>query len=666
MAHRGRGRRGRERGNVKNFDIGVEIHPHMGRIDTKQQKQQQIKEIGELRIQIGALTDIVPLLQPPHEVFDASYDIEIPDFQGSLDPEDFLLWTNPLERVFAYHDISEDQKVKIAKTYLGAPMYDDYHDNAIVFDEGDDDAFEFDKDDDLLTNKVEVSTEILVHYFKTAPIFYACDDDEDCGQTFEVDKENSEEIEEITSEINGLSLMHDMPPIFDEECEEASLAKVTVLTLYVFLYGHLFMVLSGLERAILENLSIHQSKNLEEALASQSLYQLGFLMVLPMVMETGLEKGFHTALGDFIIMQLQLASVFFTFQLGTKTHYYGRTILHGGSKYRSTGRSFVVFHAKFADNYRLYSRSHFVKGLELLILLLVYKIYGNSHSSSNLYWFITFSMWLLVGSWLLAPFVFNPSGFDWQKTVEDWKDWKRWMGSRCRIGIPPEKSWESWWDEEQGHLKKTSFWGRVLEIILAFRFLIYQYGIVYHLNIANHSKSVLVYVLSWVVMAIALLILKVESASRQRSAPDCQLMLRILKGLLFLVPIFVMPALFVICGLTVSDLLASILAFMPTGWALLLIAQACKSWFKALRLWGSVKELGRAYDYIMGLLIFTPIVILSWFPFISEFQTRMLFNQAFSRGLQISMILAGKKDKVFQKTSTTPPSNNTKDKAKPS
>jgi len=57
-----------------------------------------------------------------------------------------------------------------------------------------------------------------------------------------------------------------------------------------------------------------------------------------------------------------------------------------------------------------------------------------------------------------------------------------------------------------------------------------------------------------------------------------------------------------------------------------------------------VKELSRAYEYVMGLIIFLPTAILSWFPFVSEFQTRLLFNQAFSRGLQISMILAGKKD----------------------
>jgi len=268
--------------------------------------------------------------------------------------------------------------------------------------------------------------------------------------------------------------------------------QVTVITVYVFLYGRIYMVLSGLDREILMDPSISESKVLEQAMAPQSIFQLGFFLVLPMVMEIGLEKGFRTALGDFVIMQLQLASVFFTFQLGTKSHYFGRTILHGGSKYRATGRGFVVFHAKFAENYRLYSRSHFVKGLELFILLIVYEVYGASYRSSSLFMFITLSMWFMVGSWLFAPFVFNPSGFDWQKTVDDWTDWKRWMGNRGGIGISPDKSWESWWAGEHEHLRHTNFRGWLLEIILAFRFFIYQYGIVYHLDISHHSKSLLV------------------------------------------------------------------------------------------------------------------------------------------------------------------------------
>ncbi|KAK8672717.1 hypothetical protein V6N13_111081 [Hibiscus sabdariffa] len=422
-------------------------------------------------------------------------------------------------------------------------------------------------------------------------------------------------------------------------------SMVTALTVYVFLYGRLYMVMSGLEEEILENATIHQSKALEEALATQSVFQLGLLLVLPMVMEIGLEKGFRTALGDFIIMQLQLASVFFTFQLGTKAHYFGRTILHGGSKYRATGRGFVVFHAKFGDNYRLYSRSHFVKGLELLILLVLYEVYGASYRSSSLYMFITVSMWFLVGSWLFAPFVFNPSGFDWQKTVDDWTDWKRWMGNRGGIGIQPNKSWESWWDEEQEHLKFTNIRGRLLEIILAFRFFVYQYGIVYHLDIAHHIKNISVYGLSWLVMLTALLVLKMVSMGRRRFGTDFQLMFRILKALLFLGFLSVMTVLFVVAGLTISDLFAAILAFLPTGWAILLIGQALRPVLKSLKFWDSIKELARAYEYIMGLILFMPIAILSWFPFVSEFQTRLLFNQAFSRGLQISMILAGRKEK---------------------
>ncbi|XP_034701609.1 callose synthase 7 [Vitis riparia] len=422
-------------------------------------------------------------------------------------------------------------------------------------------------------------------------------------------------------------------------------SMVTVLTVYVFLYGRVYMVMSGLERSILDDPSIHQSKALEQALATPAVFQLGLLLVLPMVMEIGLERGFRTALADFVIMQLQLASVFFTFQLGTKAHFFGRTILHGGSKYRATGRGFVVFHAKFGDNYRLYSRSHFVKGLELLMLLLVYQIYGESYRSSNIYLFVTFSMWFLVASWLFAPFVFNPSGFEWQKTVDDWTDWKRWMGNRGGIGIQQDKSWESWWDGEQEHLKSTNIRGRVLEIILAFRFFIYQYGIVYQLDIAHRSKSLLVYGLSWIVMATALLVLKMVSMGRRRFGTDFQLMFRILKGLLFLGFISVMTVLFVVCGLTISDLFAAVLAFLPTGWAIILIAQACRPMIKGVGFWESIKELGRAYEYIMGLIIFLPIVILSWFPFVSEFQTRLLFNQAFSRGLQISMILAGRKDR---------------------
>ncbi|KAL4643989.1 hypothetical protein ACB092_02G131300 [Castanea dentata] len=420
-------------------------------------------------------------------------------------------------------------------------------------------------------------------------------------------------------------------------------SMMVVLTVYVFLYGRLYLSLSGLEKAIVRYATNKGDDALKAAMASQSLVQIGLLMALPMVMEMGLERGFRTAIGDMIIMQLQLAAVFFTFSLGTKVHYFGRTILHGGAKYRATGRGFVVRHEKFAENYRMYSRSHFVKGLELMVLLITYRVYGSAATDSGTYIFFTFSMWFLVVSWLFAPFIFNPSGFEWQKIVDDWDDWTKWTSSRGGIGVPAIKSWESWWDEEQEHLQHTGFLGRLWEIVLSLRFFLYQYGIVYRLHATDGNKSIMIYGMSWLVIVAVMIILKVVSLGRKKFSADFQLMFRILKLLLFIGTIITIVVLFVVLKLTVGDIFASLLAFLPTGWALLQISQACKPLVKSLGMWGSVKALARGYEYIMGLVIFVPVAVLAWFPFVSEFQTRLLFNQAFSRGLQIQRILAGGK-----------------------
>lgn len=283
-----------------------------------------------------------------------------------------------------------------------------------------------------------------------------------------------------------------------------------MIGIYVFLYGQLYLVLSGLERALIIEARIKNVQSLETALASQSFIQLGLLTGLPMVMEIGLERGFLTALKDFVLMQLQLAAVFFTFALGTKTHYYGRTLLHGGAKYRPTGRK-VVFHASFTENYRLYSRSHFVKAFELLLLLIVYNMFRRSYQSSMAYVLITYAIWFMSLTWLCAPFLFNPAGFSWTKTVDDWKEWNKWIRQQGGIGIQQDRSWHSWWHDEQAHLRWSGFGSRLTEVLLSLRFFIYQYGLVYHLDISQHSKNFLVYVLSWIVIVAIFLLVKVNS-----------------------------------------------------------------------------------------------------------------------------------------------------------
>lgn len=417
---------------------------------------------------------------------------------------------------------------------------------------------------------------------------------------------------------------------------------ISVLGVYVFLYGQLYLLLSGVERTLIFKARLQNIKSFEAALASQSFLQLGLLTGLPMVMELSLEKGFLSAMSDFILMQLHLASVFFTFSLGTKAHYFGRTILHGGAKYSPTGRKFVVFHAGFTENYRLYSRSHFVKGFELVFLLTVYNLFKKSYESNIAYMMITYSTWFMAMTWLYAPFLFNPSGFAWRMIVEDWTDWNKWMNNVGGIGVQPEKSWESWWNAEYAHLRHSGLCSRILEVIFSLRFFIYQYGLVYHLNISQENKSIVIYMLSWLVILAVFLLVKVVGEGRRRLSANFHLIFRFLKLLIFLSVVAAIITMLSVCRLSMMDLVVCCLAFLPTGWGLLSIAQTLRPKIEEYAIWEPVKAIAQAYDHGMGSLLFLPIIALAWLPVISAMQTRVLFNQAFTRQLKIHPILHGK------------------------
>ncbi|XVE78801.1 hypothetical protein DITRI_Ditri14bG0007100 [Diplodiscus trichospermus] len=412
---------------------------------------------------------------------------------------------------------------------------------------------------------------------------------------------------------------------------------LTVLTIYIFLYGRAYLALSGVGETMQERAQITNNTALETALNAQFLFQIGIFSAVPMILGFILEQGFLRAVVSFITMQLQLCTVYFTFSLGTRTHYFGRTILHGGARYQATGRGFVVRHIKFSENYRLYSRSHFVKGLEVVLLLVVYLAYGY-YDGGVAYILLTVSSWFMALSWLFAPYLFNPSGFEWQKIVEDFRDWTNWLLYRGGIGVKGEESWEAWWDEELAHIRTMR--GRILETILSLRFFIFQYGIVYKLHVQGTNTSLTVYGLSWIVLAVLILLFKVFTFS-QKISVNFQLLLRFIQGLSFLIAIAGLAVAVVLTDLSIPDIFASILAFVPTGWGILSIAAAWKPLVKKLGLWKSIRSLARLYDAGMGMLIFVPIAFFSWFPFVSTFQTRLMFNQAFSRGLEISLILAG-------------------------
>ncbi|KAA8515256.1 hypothetical protein F0562_018514 [Nyssa sinensis] len=419
---------------------------------------------------------------------------------------------------------------------------------------------------------------------------------------------------------------------------------MVVLTVYTFLWGRLYLALSGIEREAMNNAS--NNRALGAILNQQFIIQIGLFTALPMIVENSLEHGFLPAVWDFLTMQLQLASLFYTFSMGTRTHFFGRTILHGGAKYRATGRGFVVQHKSFAENYRLYARSHFVKAIELGVILIVYASRSYMAKNTFVYIAMTISSWFLVVSWIMSPFVFNPSGFDWLNTVYDFYDFMNWIWYSGGVFVKADQSWETWWYEEQDHLRTTGLWGKLLEVILDLRFFFFQYGIVYQLNITGRNTSITVYLLSWIYMVVAVAIYVVMAYAQDKYAAKEHIYYRLIQFLVIMLTILVIVLLLQFTNFIFLDLVTSLLAFIPTGWGLILIAQVLRPFLQSTVVWETVVALARLYDMLLGLIVMAPLALLSWMPGFQSMQTRILFNEAFSRGLQISRILTGKNSNV--------------------
>jgi len=418
---------------------------------------------------------------------------------------------------------------------------------------------------------------------------------------------------------------------------------LVVLTVYTFVWGRLYLAVSGLEAGIQGSANSTNNKALGTVLNQQFIIQIGLFTALPMIIENSLEQGFLPAIWDFFTMQMNFSSVFYTFSMGTKSHYYGRTILHGGAKYRATGRGFVVQHKSFAENYRLYARSHFIKAIELGIILTVYAAHSVIAKNTLVYIIMNISSWFLVVSWIMAPFAFNPSGFDWLKTVYDFDDFMNWIWYPGGLFSKPEQSWEVWWFEEQDHLRTTGLWGKILEILLDLRYFFFQYGVVYQLKIANNSRSIAVYLLSWICVAVIFGVFVLMSYARDKYAAKQHLYYRVVQTAVIILVVFVLIIFLKFTKFEIVDIFTSLLAFLPTGWGLISIAQVIRPFIESTVVWNSVISVARLYEILLGVFVMVPVALLSWLPGFQEMQTRVLFNEGFSRGLQISRILTGKK-----------------------
>ncbi|OQS00421.1 callose synthase [Thraustotheca clavata] len=469
---------------------------------------------------------------------------------------------------------------------------------------------------------------------------------------------------------------------------------MTVFGIYFFIYGKIYFALSGLDSFYLQTgrMGISDSLNASWAL------QFGFLLVVPVLAVVGVERGFRHGVSYLIWNVFTLGPLFFTFQMGNRMHFFDRTLIHGGAQYRATGRGFTIKHEKFAELFRFYAFSHFYRGVEMMFLLILFAIYGtfswcncswtldrdfynnvqpstsdwNARCYSNHYQdcvlptnqsyaIMSFSLWIVAATWLWAPFFFNPSGIEWDKLIEDYNDWQNWLETKN----DSSDSWFGWWMSELEYLEHSTGFARFVQFIRKSRFLLVAIGIylqlMYRLFYKDLKKQVVQkfdskkwweYYEPHMILAglfIILILLTWIGYCASRYTKKSQMKQKKLRKLKFNMS----AACFVI-------LLGSLLYISFKNLVeILMILLIAVYWFVQVMIvrlkFGhvAVNSIARGYDRVVGWIVFGPMLFIAMFmPFLSSFQQRVMFNSAFTSGLEVSKLFGHDVAKVTTTTVT--------------
>jgi len=167
----------------------------------------------------------------------------------------------------------------------------------------------------------------------------------------------------------------------------------------------------------------------------------------------------------FVKSMLTLSPLMFIFQGKIIGHYVVNELRYGGATYVSTGRGLPTDRRPFIGeaqdsglklkkvgglylDYALITYYDGVKLLSGLLLILMAGGVSNAGSSASMLAWVFLSLGLVISSWLLAPFIFNPYQFQLTAFCQD---------LRCTAAFFLEESgrhWVEWYDRTQ--LKRGS------------------------------------------------------------------------------------------------------------------------------------------------------------------------------------------------------------------
>ncbi|ETW06696.1 hypothetical protein H310_02877 [Aphanomyces invadans] len=470
---------------------------------------------------------------------------------------------------------------------------------------------------------------------------------------------------------------------------------MTVYGIYFFIYGKIYFALSGLDAYYLQagRLGISGVLNTSWAL------QFGFLLVVPVIAVVGVEQGFRHGISYLLWNCMTLGPLFFTFQMGNRMNYFDRTLIHGGAKYRATGRGFTIKHEKFAELFRFYAFSHFYRGVELAFLLVLFYAYGtfswcncswtveadfynnveplpyewktrcyaNLYQSCVLptnqnYGIMSYSLWIIAATWMWAPFFFNPSGLDWDKCIADYSDWQQWHTTKN----DSSESWLGWWVNELEFLEHSTPRSRFVQFVRKTRFLLVAVGVylqmMFRLAYTEQNKTVAddfalkPYIILGA-LVVLLMLLACVGYSSGRIAKKMTFKQKRLRKLKFhLTFVGVVGLLVALVYFNLRTIVEITLIVVLVAYWVMQVAIVRLGFRHAM-----IETMAALFDRCVGWIIFGPVLFIAMFmPFLSAFQQRVMFNQAFTSGLEVSRLFSN--DAVTPPHSTKPDTTHKKKK----
>jgi callose synthase len=411
---------------------------------------------------------------------------------------------------------------------------------------------------------------------------------------------------------------------------------VTVWGAYAYTYVELIFRLMNWQNGSNKNLD---SKG--TVLNTAWVLQLGMLLAVPMITSLALEKGVRRALWEFMYMTLTGSPLFNIFHMGTKAHYFGQTIAFGGAAYRPTGRGFVVKREKFSELYRFYASSHFYLSFEFMWVMILFSLTGNINTSVADTGGSLWAVWVMVVCWLFAPFWFNPLGFDWEQTLFDIKEWSLWMKR-----TDTRDCWLSWFYEEQKVFSDLSIGQRCLRasksllwIAVCFCLLEAMQRELCEMNPTQGQQDDCENDPTGFLLIISMLCLAAAAFAVFRKLKgeigvQNQGLFRALKfvGFLVIVVAAVLVAIY-IKGITLRYIILLIFtaSFSAASIVTIFISFGAR--------WRWLAQCCQLYEYLIGGLLFVPLVLLSAFGLVHDIQTRLMYGDAFGRCLKLVEVL---------------------------